>query len=563
MLHGGLLSMAVAIVLVTSGGGSAVPARAAAALPCAPAQHPLLAEVFYDAAGDDTGWEFVEFYNPFGRTLPLGGARLEAGDGSGPGRWTLRWTGNTVDSVAAGGRFVVGGAKVQPAPRAVVTLELQNGPDALRVVWPDGAVEVVGYGALEFAEYSCGAPAADVAPGQALARIPDGADLGSNAADFRAATPSPERANQSQRDLAVLAGSLALTPEQPDPGAMARLAGRIENRGATAVATGEAMLVATAVSTTGIVPLFARALGAAPAPGDTVAFDETLALEAGKWRLRMVVVLPGDEAPGNDADSLLVRAGPGPLELTEIQFHPAAGEGEWVEVRNRSGAALDLAAFTLSDRGATRGTPAGGEGALEPESLAVLAQDRAALLRMFPAIDAHRVWSAGPWPSLNNSNDSTGFADAVVLREADGTPGQRVDYSAAGTPTGVPLEWRDGGWWPDSDPAGTPLRPPHARAPLARRFECAPRRLREGGAAALAWDLPWPRAHISLELYDLAGRRVARPVEEFLAPARGERTWSAGAVAPGLYVTLARARPDGSGDWIVERSALRIERGAR
>ena len=323
------------------------------------------------------------------------------------------------------------------------------------------------------------------------------------------------------------------------------------------------MLVVTAASATGSLPLFARAVGAALAPGDTVAFDETLALDAGKWRLRVVVALPGDESPANDADSLRVRAGPGPLELTEIQFHPAAGEGEWVEVRNRSGAALDLAAFTLSDRGTTRGTAAGGEGAFEPESLAVLAQDRAALLRAFPALDARRVWSAGPWPSLNNSNDSTGFADAVVLREQDGTRCQRVDYSAAGIPAGVPLEWRDGGWWPDSDPAGTPLGPPRARAPLAHRFECAPRRLREGGLATLAWDLPWPRAHISLELYDLAGRRVARPIDEFLAPARGERTWSVGAVAPGLYVTLARARPDGSGDWIVERSPLRIEGSAR
>jgi len=602
MLHGGVLSLAAAAVLVAGGAGPAGPTIAVAIAPgvggagpagptiavviapgvggagpatpaapiavaagCAPAQHPLIAELLYDAVGDDTGWEFIEFYNPFDRALPLAGARLEAGDGSGPGRWTLRWTGNAVDSVAAGGRFVVGGAKVQPAPRAVVNLDLQNGPDALRVVWPDGAVEVVGYGALEFAEYSCGAPAVDVASGQSVARIPDDADLGSNAADFRAATPSPGRANQSQRDLAVLAGSLVLTPEQPDPGAVARLTGRIENRGATIVAAGEATLVATAsaASPAGDVPLFACAVGAALAPGDTVAFDEPLGLEAGKWRLRVAVVVPGDESRANDADSLLVRAGPGPLELTEIQFHPAAGEGEWVEVRNRSVAPLDLAGFTVSDRGGARGTPAGGEGALEPESLAVLAQDRAALLGALSALDARRVWSAGPWPSLNNSNDSTGFADAVVLREADGTPCQRVAYSAAGVPAGVPLEWRDGGWWPASDPAGTPLRPPHTRERLARRFECAPRRLREGGAATLAWDLPWPRARISLELYDMAGRRVARPLEEFPAPARGERLWSAGAAAPGLYVTLARARPDGSGEWIVERGALRIEGSAR
>ena len=43
---------------------------------------------------------------------------------------------------------------------------------------------------------SCGTPAPDVAPGQSLARVPDDADLGGNALDFRAAEPSPGRANR-------------------------------------------------------------------------------------------------------------------------------------------------------------------------------------------------------------------------------------------------------------------------------------------------------------------------------------------------------------------------------
>ena len=529
---------------------------------CVPAQHPLIAEVLYDATGDDTGLEFVELYNPTTAPLPLAGARLESGDGSAEGRWTLRWTGNAGDSVPGRGRFVVGGARVAPPPDATVTLELQNGPDAVRMVWPDGTAEVVGYGAHEFAEYSCGAPAPDAASGLSLARVPDAADLGSNALDFRAAAPSPGRANQPARDLAFVAGSLALVPEQPEAGAAARLRGVVENRGATASAAGEAALVASAAADGAVLAVLAGTLAAALAPGDTTCFDEPVTLPAGKWRLRAAIALPGDEAAENDADERLVRAGAGPLELTEIQFHPAAGEGEWVEVRNRSASALELAGFTLSDRGTARGVPSGGEGALAPESLAVLAQTRAALLVAFPGMDARRVWSASPWPSLNNSDDSSGLADAVVLREGDGTLCQRAEYSAAGLAAGVPLEWRDGGWWPASDPAGTPLAPPRALAPLARRFECSPRRLREGGAATLAWDLPWPRARVRLDLYDLAGRRVARPLAEFTAPARGERAWSAAGVPPGLYVALARARADGSEDWIVERGALRVEGSA-
>jgi len=560
MLPGGVPFLAVVLAVASPQSAfGAVPAGPAAGL-CAPAQHPLIAEILYDAVGDDTGWEFVELYNPHDRSLPLAGARLEAGDGSTAGRWTLRWTGNAGDSVAARGRFVVGGAKVQPPPQAVVTLELQNGPDAVRVVWPDGAIEVVGYGTQEFTEYSCGAPAVDAPPGQSLARLPDGADLGSNALDFRAATPSPGRANRPGRDLALVAGSLVLTPEQPEPGAPARLAGRLTNRGATAIAAGEASLFATASAAGVVTPLVSRLLGAALAPGDTLALDEPVALPAGKWRVRLAVGVAGDESRENDADSLLVRAGPGPLEATEIQFHPAAGEGEWVEVRNRAGAPLDLALFTLSDRGSARGVPAEGDGTLAPDSLAVLAQDREALLGAFPALDGRQVWRVSPWSALNNSDDSTGVADVVALRESDGTPCQRVPYSAAGVPAGVPLEWRDGAWQSASDPRGTPLAPPRARAPLARRFECSPRRLALGATARLEWDLPWPRARLTLDLYDMAGRPVARVIGERAVPARGECAWSAAGIAPGVYVALARARPvSGAGAPVSEARAVRIE----
>src|SRR5207237_1137309 len=110
--------------------------------------------------------------NPTGARVALAGVRLEAGDGAGPGRWTPRWTGQTGDTLAPGGRFVIGGTLVSPAPQAIVNLSLQNGPDAVRLVWPDGAVETVGYGALSDAEYFCGAPAPDVGSGQSLARIP-------------------------------------------------------------------------------------------------------------------------------------------------------------------------------------------------------------------------------------------------------------------------------------------------------------------------------------------------------------------------------------------------------
>src|SRR5262249_48393549 len=158
----------------------------------------------------------------------------------------------------------------------------------------------------------------------------------------------------------------------------------------------------------------------------------------------------------NDADTLSFRVGPGPLEITEIQFHPVGGEGEWVELRNRAGAPLTLATLTMSDRRGTPGRTAP-TGSLAAESLAVLAQDPAATLQRFPALDTTRVWRVTPWPSLNNSNAEDGIADAVVLREADGTRITRVDYSASGVPPGATIEALDGLWQPSPAPAGSPL----------------------------------------------------------------------------------------------------------
>ncbi len=529
---------------------------------CAPPGRPRIAEVLYDALGDDTGFEFVEIYNPTPDPVPLAGLRLEAGDGAGPGRWTLRWTGQTGDTVRARARFVAGGAYVVPTPDATVTLDLQNGPDALRLVWPDGVTEVVGYGALAYAEYSCGAPAPDVASGQSLARTPDDADLGSNALDFRAATPSPGAANQPGLDVALSGGSLALTPEQPADGGSATLTGEVVNAGEQALDAGAVTIAGVLAGPAGELGLFEKPLGTALAPGDSARFGVTLgALPVGKQVLMVRAVLAGDQRGGNDADSLRVRVGPGPLEVSEIQFHPGAGEGEWVEVRCRAPSSVALEEFTLSDHGAARGVPQGAL-ALAPESLAVLVQTREAFLARYPDLDPQRVIEVRPWSSLNNADDSTGLADAVVLRDRDGTRCDRADYSASGVPAGFTLERRDGIWAIALDPAGSPLRAPRAPAPLSSRFELRPRRLSATDPRVrLSWALPWPRGRVAFELYDLSGRRVGEAVPEIPVAARGEREWRA-VLTPGLYLMVMRARAESGGETLSEVRPLRIEGAA-
>jgi hypothetical protein len=557
MLPAGLLTLSLA--LRAPGAASVTPGSLP--ITCSRMDRTIVAEVFYDATGDDTGREFVELFNPAEAPCSLAGLRLEAGDGAGPGRWTLRWTGTSADSIDGSGHFVIGGALVEPPPGATVALDLQNGPDAVRLVWPDGVIEVVGYGALVHAEYFCGEPAVDAPSGQALARVPDRSNQGANVLDFRAWPPSPGRENLSERDAELIPGSLALDPEQPEPEQGARLSGRIANRGAAALGTGEITVLGVVASEPDAPPLFSHPIPVAIAAGESASFAaETGPLAAGKHTLRVRLSVAGDAAAANDLDSLRVRVGAGPLEITEIQFHPGAGEGEWVEVRSRDPAPLDPGGFTLSDRGGARGVPAAGSGALAPESLAVFAQDRAALLARFAGLDSARVWEVKPWAALNNSNDSTGVADAVVLRESDGTPCERMSYSASGVPAGVPIEWRAGAWAPSRAALGTPLAPPLTLAPIATRFQMTPRRVRAGaGMARLSWSLPWERARVSIEVYDLAGRRVRRALPETPSAGRGECEWSVAGLAPGLYLATLLARAETGNQALRETAAFRVE----
>jgi hypothetical protein len=528
-----------------------------AALSCAPATHPIVAEVYYDAPGVDTGYEFVELWNASEVARSLTGLRIEAGDGAGPGRWSLRWTGGPADSVKAHARFVVGGALVVPAPDRVVTLELQNGPDALRLVWPDGATEVVGWGAHDFPEYYCGAPAEDVAGGQSLARIPDTADTGSNAGDFRAADPSPGAANVRARDAALVRKRMALEPERPEPGEPATLVLLLTNLGATAWDTGEAHVAVSG-------DLIAAPLEA-PAPslaaGETTRVDVPLAaLREGRGAFRASVVLSGDESSANDADTLFARVGAGPLELTEIQFHPAAAEGEWIEVRNRTRDPLALEEFKVGDHAGAGGSVEPGA-ALAPDSLALLAQDPTALLLARPALDATRVRRVTPWAALNNSDDATGIADQVVIAEAGGVPDERVSYSAQGIAAGVTLE-RDGNTWrPSALAGGTPLAPPRVPVAVPGGFRAEPRRLHAGGdTVRFSWELPWEAARVTLELYDLDGRRTRRLAGPVPSGAHGERPVTFDSLLPGLYLAVLRAESsDGS---LTRVTALRVE-GAR
>jgi len=155
---------------------------------------PLISEVYYDAVGTDDGLSFVELWGLPGTDLT--GWVLEGINGS---------NGDVVPSLTLSGHipndgfFVVAdgladGSTLVAQADLILNFDLQNGPDSMQLLTPEGAiVDAVGYGVFAAGEIFAGegSPTVDPAAGTAIARVFADVDTGQNSLDFAAAAPSP------------------------------------------------------------------------------------------------------------------------------------------------------------------------------------------------------------------------------------------------------------------------------------------------------------------------------------------------------------------------------------
>lgn len=277
------------------------------------------------------------------------------------------------------------------------------------------------------------------------------------------------------------------------------------------------------------------------------------------------------------------EAGPR-LVLNELMIRPVSGGTEWVELLNAGDAPALLTGLTLEDG---RGRPArlALDGApLDPQQFLIVAANRSRFLEAWIGLDAARVVGVtGGWPTLNDADGASGYADLVVLRDATGAALDSLAYFAAWlAPAGQSLERVDpagasvlaANWSPATDVSGaTPL---HANS-LAPRPDggdrgalsvpAAPVDPSNGIPALVTWRLPGPSA-LSLELFDLSGRscRLLRPLAD--APAVGRVAWDGRDDAgrrcgDGVYVVVLEAREDGARPSRVWRRSLTLAAGAR
>ncbi len=418
----------------------------------------VINEVLYDPTGADRGAEWVEIHNTGPWPATLEGVALESGDGAGPGRWTRTWQGVSGEWIDAKGFCLVGGPWHGQAACSPGTLDLQNGPDGVRLVREGLVLDRVGWGDLTEPEYAEGPPAGTVAGGRSLARLEDGRDTDDNHADFSEATPTPGRWNHPARDLAVTllrAGPpIPLSPGGDGLGAVIRL----ENRGTVALARDEIRLVVgdrTAAADPARVPEWLT-------PGLAVDLDVSLDVsgDPGSRTWTCATRCPGDLEPDNDTDTLCGWVGGSPLRISEVAPRPRPGGTEWIELESAFGA-VDAEGWSLRDGRGTR-LDLRGRRRLSPGARVVVARDSlAAVAEGFePA-----PW-VGSWPTLNDL--ATGGAGADTLWLADPT-GLITDWAVWGTTRpeetwvrvpGAPVDAGLDAWMPaDGQGGGTPGRP--------------------------------------------------------------------------------------------------------
>ena len=516
-LVAGLIAASV-VAATTAGAGSGEDAATAqeAAL--------VINEVLYDPVGKDAGFEFVEIFNPAPGPLCLEGWRLETGNGSYEDRWTLEWTGSRDDTVDGRSFFVIGEESVSPAPQGVTDLDLQNGPDACRLLSPGATADLVGWGEHTYSEYYEGNPAAAVPSGESLGRDPDGSDTGRNAVDFKGFDqPSPGDFNHPPCDLALVRAGLSRYADVS--ASTIDLVCVVTNSGTDPCGRGARIAIEVGPVADSV------ALSADVLPGGQS--RDVLRIESpgsGLHRATFRLRCEGDKRAANDSLGLTFVIPPPPAVINEVMFCPSADDCEWLEILNRSDRALALDGWTIEDSGGRPKAIAAPPLEIEQGRTLVLVEDAAAFARAYG--DSEEIAFMRPedgWPTLNDVNGALGFADALVLRDASGTAVDSIAYGDDWSSAGLSVERIDPGgrstdaanWSPHYGPGGgSPGRTNSVSFFLPRSgriLDVSPAKFSPDGdgrddLAAISIRLAG-RSVVSLGIYDLNGFLVRRLVD--------------------------------------------------
>lgn len=152
------------------------------------AGEPVINEVYYDSPSTDTK-TFIELKGPAGKSLS--GYTLLAFDTAGTQYRSIALSG----TIPASGYYVIGqDSAVQNVNQVTTATDLNNGSASLRLMKSTTVIDALAYGSPSVNKGE-GAAAPTTGAGNALARVPDGQDTGTNSVDFKVQVATPGQAN--------------------------------------------------------------------------------------------------------------------------------------------------------------------------------------------------------------------------------------------------------------------------------------------------------------------------------------------------------------------------------
>ncbi len=531
-------------------------------------------EVLYDPEGADTGLEFVELLNCGREGVLLTGWTLESGNGAQPGDWTVEWIGDELDYLEPGAIYLIGESGVVPVPDYVTPIDLQNGPDGVRLTDGTAPVDVVGWGEPLFHEYYEGSPAPDVASGQSLARSPDCFDHDDNSIDFvRCPLPTPGTRNALGHDLSlrVRHAGRDVYPADVPVGVVCV----VKNVGSLLAEGGSATL--ELFVGVGEEPDGSAEVAVALAPRDsTVVSVEWPRPRPGYHRALVRLLYPPDADTDNNVDATSFNAGDvvGLVAINELMYSPGDSATEWVEMLNTTEDALDLSGWMLGDDEDAHCLAADDAAldSLHPGGFLVLARDP----ELLNGLASCPVAGADDWEALSAD-------DTVALLDEFGTLMDEVTYERRwGGDRDVSLERvrpdmpaaNAVNWGSSVAPEGsTPGRTNSihlAAAPSPGKLTVTPNPFTPDGdgendRTVVRFELPVGRATARLTVFDIKGRVRAVLLDQAAVASEGEFLWDGTGVngeplPSGLYVVYLEAIDARQGVLVTAKSVVGIVR---
>ncbi|MCF7823748.1 MAG: lamin tail domain-containing protein [Candidatus Marinimicrobia bacterium] len=289
-------------------------------------------------------------------------------------------------------------------------------------------------------------------------------------------------------------------------------------------------------------------------PGDSLIWEGTVGVQRCGWmQFEIEVECPHDDFVEDNkiTEETFITCLTSPLIINEVMPVPLSEEPEWVEIFNRSGDDIDLLEWQFSDNNLT-------SRALSDTSL-ILRSGSYLLLSSQGEI------SGCPWdcliqpipgfPTLNNSGD------AVILYDPNGSIMDQMSYDeGSGIVEGHSWE-RINTENPGTDiqnwgfcVSATRSTPGYKNSlhltelSTELSIDLNPNPFTPDGDGnkdqlIIHYELPFQQALVSMIIYDMAGRRIAEPVQVKAVPHRGQLSWDGtanygGIAATGLYICI-------------------------